>query len=96
MQHLETVSKYYQQIFRLWQNAETLADKRIEKFICILWPLISNPLLGHKYTDIKILLDKARSIEKIKKDIINNFPKQEKPFTSKFSSQRSSKKSSIR
>ena len=36
MQYLKTVSKYYQQIFRLWQNTETPADKRIEKFSCIL------------------------------------------------------------
>ena len=75
MQHSEIVSEYYWQIFRLWQNAETSADKKIEKFICILSLLISNPLLGRKYTDIKILLDKAKSIEEIKKDINGNFPK---------------------
>ena len=75
MQHLKTISEYYQQIFRLWQNAETPVDKKIEKFICTLRLLISNPLLGRKYMDIKILLDKARSIEKIKRDIIGNFPK---------------------
>ena len=55
--------------------------------------MISNSLLGCKYTDIKILLEKARSIEEIKKDIIDNFSKQEKFFTSKFSSQKSSKRS---
>ena len=92
MQFLETVSEYYQQIYRLWQNTEMSADERIEKFIHILRPLISNLLLGHKYMGIKMLLDKAKSIEEIKKDIIDNFPKQEKLFILKFSSQGSSKK----
>ena len=58
--------------------------------------MISNLLLGHKYTDIKILLDKIRSIEKIKKDIIGSFLKQKKPFILKFNSQKSSKKSGMR
>ena len=92
MQYSEIVSEYYQCIFKLWQNAETPADERIEKFICTLRQLISNLLLGRKYTNIKILLDKAKSIEEIKKNIIDNFPKQKKPFTSKFNSQGSSKK----
>ena len=74
----------------------TPAEKKIEKFIYILWPFISNLLLSCKYIDIKILLDKARSIEKIKKDIIGNFSKQENPFTSKFSSQKSSKRFATR
>ena len=91
MQYLKIVNKYYQQIFRLWQIAETPADEKIEKFIYILWPLILNPLLDCKYTNIKILLDKTKNIEEIKKDIISNFSKQEKLFTSKFSSQGSSK-----
>ena len=36
MQYSETVSKYYRQIFELWQNAETSGNERIEKFICTL------------------------------------------------------------
>ena len=67
-------------------------NKRIKKFICILWPLILNSLLGRKYTDINILLDKAKSIKEIKKNIIGNFSKQEKPFTLKFNSQGLNKK----
>ena len=96
MQYSETVNEYYRQIFRMWQNAETPKDEKIKKFICILRLLISNPLFGGKYTDIKILLDKAKNIEKIKKNIIGNFLKQEKLFTLKFSSQESSKESGTR
>ena len=83
MQYSKTVSQYYQQIFRLWEHAGMPADKHIEKFICTLRPLISTPLLSHYYTDIKDLLDKARNIEDIKKDIVVNFPKQEKFGTSR-------------
>lgn len=61
MQHSETVSQYYRRIFKLWQHAETPADERIEKFIRTLRPIFSNPLLGRKYTDIKLLLDEARN-----------------------------------
>ena len=50
------------------------ADKKIEKFIYILRLLISNSLLDHKYTDIKILLDKTKSIEEIKKTSLITFP----------------------
>ena len=60
-----------------------LADKCIEKFIHTLQLLISVPLLGCCYTDIKDLLDKARNIEDMKKDIVVNFPKQEKFSTSR-------------
>ena len=63
------------------------ADEHIEKFIYILQPLISIPLLGHCYTDIKDLLDKAINIEDMKKDIIINFSKQ-KRFTTLKSTQR--------
>ena len=44
------------------------------------------PITQPQYTDIKILLNKARSIEEIKRDIIDNFSKQKKLFTLKFSS----------
>ena len=68
LQHSETVSQYYRRIFKLWQHTETPADERIEKFIRTMRPILSNPLLGRKYTDIKVLLDEARSIEEIKRD----------------------------
>ena len=58
-------------------------DERIKKFICTLQLLISAPLLGRRYTDIKNLLDKARNIENIKKDIVVNFLKQKKFGTSR-------------
>ena len=54
------------------------ADEHIQKFICILQSLISAPLLGHCYTDIKDLLDKVKNIKDMKKDIVVNFLKQEK------------------
>ena len=62
----------------MWEHAGTLLDKRIKKFIRTLQLLISAPLLGRYYIDIKNLLDKARNIKDMKKDIIVNFPKQEK------------------
>ena len=40
--------------------------------------MIFAPLLDCRYTDIKDLLDEARNIEDIKKDIMVKFPKQEK------------------
>ena len=64
-----------------------LIDEYIKKFICILWLLISVPLFGHYYIDIKNLLNKARNIEDMKKDIVVNFPKQER-FTILRSNQR--------
>ena len=67
-------------------------NEKIEKFICILWLIISNLLFGRKYMDIKILLNKAKSIKEIKRAIIGNFPKKKKFFASKFNSQRSKKK----
>ena len=54
------------------------ADKHIEKFIRTLQPLFSVPLFDRCYTNIKDLLDKARNIEDMKKDIVVNFLKQEK------------------
>ena len=54
------------------------ADKHIEKFIRTLQPLIFASLLSRRYTDIKNLLDKARNIKDMKKDIVVNFLKQEK------------------
>ena len=59
------------------------ADKCIKKFICTLWPLISAPLFDCLYTNINNLLDKARNIKDMKKDIVINFPKQEKFSISK-------------
>ena len=53
-------------------------------------------MLSCKYINIKILLDKARSIEKIKKDIISNLFKQEKSFISKFGGGKSSKRFAMR
>ena len=54
------------------------ADERIKKFIHTLQPLIFTPLLGRYYTDIINLLDKARNIQDMKKNIVVNFSKQEK------------------
>ena len=77
------VSQYYQQIFRLWEHARIPADRHIEKLICILQVLISVPLLGCHYTNIKDLLDQTRNIKDMKKDIIVNFLKQERFATSR-------------
>ena len=55
-----------------------LVDKFIKKFICILQLLILAPLSDYHYTDIKNLLDKARNIKNIKKNIMIDFLKQKK------------------
>ena len=83
MQYSKTVSQYYQQIFSLWKHAAIPVDERIEKFICILQSLISTPLFGCRYTDIKDLLNKARNIKNMKKNIVINFPKQKRFDTSR-------------
>ena len=57
---------------------------RIDKFIRIMRPLISGPLLGRQCTDFNALLDEATNNEDVKQDIVGNFPKQEKPTASKF------------
>ena len=53
-------------------------DKHIKKFIHTLQLLISAPLFGCYYADIKDLLDEARNIEDMIKDIVVNIPKQKK------------------
>ena len=74
----------------MWKYAKTPMNEYIEKFIYTLQPLISALLLGHRYTDIKDLLDKTRNIEDMKKDIVVNFPKLER-FTTLKSNQGSKK-----
>ena len=70
-------------------------DEYIEKFIHILQLLIFVLLFGCCYTNIKNLLDKARNIEDMKKDIMVNFPSQEKFDTLKLNqgSKKSAKES---
>ena len=63
------------------------ANKCIKKFIRTLKLLIFASLLGCCYTNIKNLLDKAKNIKDIKKNIVVNFSKQ-KRFTTLRSKQR--------
>lgn len=74
----ESVNEYYHRIFTLWENAKTPGGERMEMFLERLKPSISYPLLGHKYANMRELLDAARSIEYINKNnITKNFPRNE-------------------
>ena len=63
MRFNESVNKYYDRLFKLWKDANTLIDKRIKKFKFTLKPSISHVLLAGKYNSLRELLAAARSIE---------------------------------
>ena len=71
----ESVNEYYHRLFKLWQQASTPKDQRVEKFKLTLKPSISAPLLALKHTNLRDLLESARLIKDQKKEINNNFPK---------------------
>ena len=73
MQPAETVNKYYHQIFKLWQQANTPNNQRMEKFKLTLKSFISTPLLAAKHNSLKKLFDAARLVKKQKKKISSNF-----------------------
>ena len=63
MQFNKSVNKYYHQLFKLWEDANILMDKRIEKFKLTLKPSIFHVLLARKYNSLRKLLAAARSVE---------------------------------
>ena len=73
MQPAETVNEYYYQIFKLWQQANTPDDQRIEKFKLTLKSAILISLLAAKHNSLKKLLDAAQLVKKQRKKISSNF-----------------------
>ena len=84
MRSNEAVNEYYHGLFKLWQQASTPEDEKIDKFKLTLKPSISHALLAFKHTNMRDLLDAARLIEDQKKEISNNFPREPKPMQKPF------------
>ena len=80
----ESMNKYYHQLFKLWEDANTSIDERIEKFKLTLKPSISHVLLAKKHDSLRNLLAAAKSIEKQKQEISNNYPQDPKPSQKPF------------
>ena len=77
----ETVDEYYQQIFKLWEQAKTPERKRVKRFEITLKPSILHALIGQKHTKIMDVLDAAREIEHKKSQISSKFFRDSaKPF----------------
>ena len=73
MKSNKTVNKYYQQIFKLWEQARTPERERIRRFEITLKPSISHALIGQKHIKIMDVLDAAREIEHRKHQISSKF-----------------------
>ena len=73
MKSNKTVDKYYQQIFKLWEQAKTPEREKIRRFEITLKPSILHALIGQKHTKIMDVLDAAREIEHRKSQISSKF-----------------------
>jgi retrotransposon gag protein len=71
----ESVTEYHQRLQRLWHRARTDEDERIEKFKITMLPSLSSSLLAKNYTRVRDLLDDARQVEDLKKDILHHHPR---------------------
>ena len=81
MKSNKTVDKYYQRIFKLWEQAKTPKLKRVKRFEITLKPSISHALIGQKHIKIIDVLDAAREIEHRKSQISSKFSRDSaKPF----------------
>ena len=80
----KTVNEYYHRLFKLWQQAGTPEDEKMDKFKLTLKSSISTPLLALKQGNLRDLLDSARLIKDQKKEISNNFPRESKPASKPF------------
>ena len=81
MKPTKTVDDYYQQIFKLWQQAKTSERERIRRFEITLKLSIAYALIGQKHTKISDVLDAAREIEHRKNQISTKFARDSpKPF----------------
>lgn len=59
IKYTKSMNEFYHWIFELWEDTKTLKNERIEQFKTMLKPAISQPLLGHKFTDMRTFLDTA-------------------------------------
>jgi len=71
----ESVTEYHQRLQHLWHRARTDEDERIEKFKITMLPSLSSSLLAKAYTRVRDLLDDARQVEDLKKDISHYHPR---------------------
>lgn len=69
MKNDESVDEYYHRINKLWQKANIPEVDRIRQFIITLRPLYSASLVSITFTNMRDLLDNARTIEDRKKEI---------------------------
>ena len=73
MKPSELVDDYYQQIFKLWQQAKTPERQKIRRFKIILKPSIAHTLISQKHTTMIDVLDTAWEIEHRKSQISSKF-----------------------
>ena len=76
----KTVDKYYQQIFKLWEQAKTPKHERVKRFEITLKPSIAHALIGQKHTKIMDVLDAAREVEHRKSQISSKFSRETRTF----------------
>ena len=75
MRSNKLVNKYYHRLFKLWKDANTSMNERMEKFKFMLKPIISQMLLARKYNSLRKLLAAAKSVKEQKKKSIAIFHK---------------------
>ena len=81
MKSNKTVDKYYQQIFKLWEQAKTPEWETVKRFEITLKPSIAHALISQKHTKIMDVLDAAWEIEHKKNQISTQFARDSaKPF----------------
>ena len=76
----ETVDKYYQQIFKLWEQAKTPEHERVKRFKITLKPSIAHALIGQKHTKIIDVLEAAREVKHQKSQISSKFSREARTF----------------
>ena len=76
----KSVDDYYQQIFKLWQQAKTLKREKIRKFEITLKPSIIHALISQNHTKIMDVLDLAWEIKHGKMQISSKLLKNARMF----------------
>ena len=74
------VDKYYQQIFKLQEQAKMPERKKVERFEITLKLSIAHALIGQKYTKIIDVLDTAQEVKQQKSQISSKFLREAKTF----------------
>ena len=64
----KSMNEYYHWLFKLWENADTSVDERMEKFKLTLKLSISHVLLLKRHNSLHKLLATAKFIEEQKKN----------------------------